>query len=236
VIESSPKTRRFYRDALLFERLAIRSSVLCLDLDKAPERWGKAYESQPQEIQLAQYLASEANHPGSKIRPRVYGIAADLLLTPQMLESLYLKKAGLLNTLKREEVRALRDAYPHESFDSLLAQMNWSELQRPMREIRLDTQMSARIVEAEQTRSGPITVRNISRHGLQLWTDKEIQVNEVLTLEVKLNESQFTRLCAQVKWKDESGFYGLRILSYSAEWGLMVQSIETQFTKLAAVK
>jgi hypothetical protein len=157
-------------------------------------------------------------------------------MTPQILEKLYLRKAGLLNTLRREEVRVIQDAYPHASFESILKNLNWSPDDAPKREIRLDALMSAKIVEDDFTVPNRIQVKNISRHGLQVWSEKIPRLNEVLTLEIHLNNTQSTRLCAQVKWTDATGHSGLRILSYSSEWSVMLQSIEGQLVKIASAR
>lgn len=236
VLEAGPASLRFYRDVLLFHRTQLRSMGLVLDLETAPENWQKVYGDESAESNLAQYMAQEVDHPGCKLPARVYGLVSDLRMTPQLLEKLYLRKAGLLNTLKREEVRVIQDAYPHASFESILKNLNWSPDGAPKREIRLDALMSAQIVEDEQPIPNKLQVKNISRHGLQLWSEKAPKLNEVITIEVKLNNTQSTRLCAQVKWTDATGHSGLRILSYSSEWSVMLQSIEGQLAKLAASK
>jgi hypothetical protein len=96
--------------------------------------------------------------------------------------------------------------------------------------------MTAQVVEVDQGLSEPLQVRNISRHGLQLWSKKALKANDVINLQIKLNDKQSTQICALVKWTDASGHSGLRILSYSSEWSVMLQSIEGQLARLATSK
>jgi hypothetical protein len=236
VLEAGEESLPFYRDVLLFERTEFLSHGFVLDLNDAPLIWSSHYEDRPDTSNLASYMAAEIEHPGCKLPSRVYGIVSDLRLTPQLLEKLYLRKAGLLNSLRKEEVRAIQDAYPHAGYDSILRNLNWVPDGTPKREIRLDTLMTAQVVEADQTLSDPMEVENISRHGLQLRSNKVLKPNDVINLAIKLNNTQSTQVCALVKWTDASGHSGLRILSYSSEWSVMLQGIEGQLAKLASSK
>jgi hypothetical protein len=236
ILEAAHDTLPFYRDTLLFQRSGFRSPALVLDLETASELWKSRYEKEPEASNLAAYLATEVDDPGCKFPDRTYGIVSDLRLTPQLLEKLYLRKAGLLNTLRKEEVRVIQDAYPHAGFDSILRNLNWVPDGTPKREIRLDALMTAQVVEVDQGLSEPLQVRNISRHGLQLWSKKALKANDVINLQIKLNDKQSTQICALVKWTDASGHSGLRILSYSSEWSVMLQSIEGQLARLATSK
>jgi hypothetical protein len=235
-LRASPKTIKFYQNVLLFHRLGIRSMGLILDLEEAQSEWQQAYSKRTEDSNLARYMENDADHPGCRFPTRIYSVASDLRLTPQMLEQLFLKKAGLLNTLKKNEVRVIQHAYPHENFEFAPQHWNWCPDGTLLREIRLDTQMTAQIVDEDRRLSPKMQVRNISRHGMQIWSECSPNLNDVFTLEVKLNGNQYTRVCAQVKWIDPSGFCGLRILSYSSEWSIMLQSIEGQLEKLAAAK
>jgi hypothetical protein len=236
VLEATEESLPFYRDTLLFEPTEFFSRAYVLDLGEAPLAWSGYYEDQSESSNLATYMAEEIDHAGCKLPSRPYGIVSDLRLTPQLLERLYLRKAGLLNSLRKEEVRAIQDAYPHAGFDSILKNLNWVPDGTPKREIRLDTLMTAQVVEADQSLSDPMKVENISRHGLQLWSKNALKPNEVINLAIKLNDTQSTQVCALVKWTDASGHSGLRILSYSLEWSVMLQGIEGQLAKLASSK
>lgn len=239
VIATHPRTLGLYRSLMLFEPFGrtieryepangAPAVGLILDLERAPERWESAYRAVPREKNLLAYFLVKIDHPGCLMPSRQYSVASDPVITPQILERLFLRKAGLLAQLREEDFHILRDAYPHDSYDKILQLERWSDDRMARRELRLDSQMEVKITE-----HGTLArVRNVSRHGLQIWSEHKLRPQEVLTLDVQISEQDRALLRAQVKWADSSGRYGLRILSYSGEWSRLSGFIEDKFSVL----
>lgn len=238
VAATTPELSQVYVSFLCFERLTFKSLAydfangtdavaLYLDFDSANERWREAYDHRPVAKNFYKYWTERPTDSRNQMPQRAYHSAIDPVLTPQLLESFFLKRAEMARRLTYKDVQILLESYPFPAFQKVLLPLQ-AELMR--KSVRLETQMKAE-VGPERT---PAEVLNISKNGLllRLNSDRQMQM-DTTSIEIWLNETVRTRLQIEVRGHPTESLFGYQILEPTTEWLQMFDTLERDYKKMA---
>lgn len=197
-----------------------------LDLRTVRDRYSKVYGHKELNQNLYHLLAV-MDLPGSTYPPRKTGTVSDPVMTPELLNYFFREQSDVLESLNDRERTVLRDMYRHPKFQLVLPYPsdNKSSLLPRGGGTRHDVE-----IVGHATSDKGISVRgvfkNVSYGGMLFIADRGLRIGEVVTCQLRINDSEELQVQSKITWSSPSGQSGLHIINLNREWQLFVQNLE----------
>lgn len=239
VIAVNPMMVDLYLGFLCFERLVAKPKPydfvqgapavgLYMNYETVSDRQRQVFAQRPEVLNLFKYWHEVPKDPRNRMPERRYHSSFDAVLTPKLLQDFFLERARFAHRLNLSEVKMLLEAYPFPAFEKILLPLQ-SFLSR--KNLRLETQMRAEV----GSQRAPAEVLNVSKEGLLLrMTADALVAGQKIHVHIWLNDISTTYLEIEVRWCPRgSSLFGTKIVASTAEWRMMVESLEREYKKLS---
>jgi hypothetical protein len=202
------------------------TGVVFVDLEHYLDDLDKLYQAHSITSDLSRYFASHVERRWFSLPDREFMHVSDSIISPRVMNDLFLEKLGLRAQLTDEEKEILVQQYPHENYRRVLG------ADKPCLRTawRTETRLPARIGLSR----GLSEVWDVSSNGLRLSTTETLEVGRRIVLRINLNRSVQAHINAEVRWASPGRIYGLKIESANAAWMQMTKALEARFDKLAS--
>ncbi len=241
VIAVNPSMVDLYKAFMCFEDLESTSKAydfvngapavgLYLDFEAVKNKWIKVFNTRPKPRNFYKYWTTAPSDARNQMPQRLYFSSGDPILTPDILEKFFIKKANISSKLSLVDIQLLMNTYPFPEFENIFKPL----LQRQLRkEVRFETQMKGVIDETQEE----VEILNVSRFGLLIRCKSSwVKAGDLITLHIWLNQWDLTKLRVRSCWSPQSGLLGCEIMETSDDWIKMIVNINLEFQRRSNVE
>ena len=245
VIAVHPDRIELYESLMFFERLTARvvdkydfangapAVGATLDLSLVWDQFEAVYGKKPIRKNLFSFFMT-STLPNLRLPERTYFVTNDPVLTPQLLDHFFNRRAAVLENLPLRQQELLHTIYDVPGFREVLPPLPTVQTQHPMRRhhrysIKLPVQMSFGSGEEPVA----LTVIEMSLSGCQAECTAILPLDRPVMLDVQLGEGHHSRVRAVAVRRhgvEGAAMYGFRVDDPDEPWQRCVLALEEGVT------
>lgn len=245
VIVVNPNRITLYESIILFvplHRSAIKTygfannaPAVCatLDLQTAPQRWRKAYESKPAKKNIYRFFTdplSRKEKRQMRFPERPFFTAMDPVMTPDVMDYFYNRCSDGMCRLEDRQVGILKSIYSDEEYSPIWPPLNNRNWKNKRSHRRFDVDCPGHL---QHLTKGNVSIQIVdaSRNGIRVRTSEPIDPDSDVTLNISVGRKKSAFVRARLRW--QSGVAcGMEIVRASHLWNEFIDYLESQISML----
>ena len=183
------------------------------------------YAQAPAFLAQQDFFLSAKERANCYFPDRKFFRVCDTVLTPEIVEDLFINRSNVLNELSDPELRALRNIYGFGPIATLLPYRNSQEyFEKQPRFQRFDVDCDGFLVLPD-SRTVNFTVQDVSVKGLKIRTDQPLPAGTTYVMHINTGVWRQSEVIARAVWaKDEC--VGLELENVDKIWLEMIEHLK----------